>query len=242
MLRGRSRSAIRGWSPVPASNVPALSLCLSEKQRVDTDEGFTLAKTLIVDVGAASLECKGPSHERHHLAPLRHFSLCGESSDRAGPQGPCLGIGRASRHHAETESDGADGRLSQDAGFADWRGHLLRQPVDHARTRAPVPHSELLSRRPRHSRRACLVGREDNLLDQLRAHFNWLDQTLADGRSFLQGPAAGLADLAAYHPVWFLRQNFGSAAAPLDGFPRLLTWAERIAAIGHGRRSQMSAQ
>src|SRR5262249_21264458 len=54
---------------------------------------------------------------------------------------------------------------------------------------------------------------------------DWLDQTLADGRSFLQGPAAGLADLAAYHPVWFLRQNFGSAAAPLDGFPRLLTWA-----------------
>ena len=81
-----------------------------------------------------------------------------------------------------------------------------------------------------------------NQLDQLRAHFDWLDQTLADGRSFLQGPAAGLADLAAYHPVWFLRQNFGSAAAPLDGFPRLLTWAERIAAIGHGSRSQMSAQ
>src|SRR6516165_8565081 len=68
-----------------------------------------------------------------------------------------------SRHHAETESDGADGRLSQDAGSADWRGHLLRQPVDHARTRAPVPHSELLSRRAGRSRRACLVGREDNL-------------------------------------------------------------------------------
>src|SRR6516165_7496021 len=31
-----------------------------------------------------------PSHDRHHLAPLRHFSLCGESSDRAWPQGPCL--------------------------------------------------------------------------------------------------------------------------------------------------------
>ena len=80
------------------------------------------------------------------------------------------------------------------------------------------------------------------MLDQLRAHFDWLDQTLADGRSFLQGPAASLADLAAYHPVWYLRQNFGSAAPPLDGFPRLLTWAERIAAIGHGSRSQMSAQ
>jgi glutathione S-transferase len=81
-----------------------------------------------------------------------------------------------------------------------------------------------------------------NLLDQLRAHFDWLDQALADGRPFLQGPAAGLADLAAYHPVWFLRQKFGPAAAPLAGFPGLLAWAERIAAIGHGTRSQMSAQ
>src|SRR5947207_12072324 len=81
-----------------------------------------------------------------------------------------------------------------------------------------------------------------NHLDQLRAHFAWLDQTLADGRPFLQGPAASLADLAAYHPAWYLRQNFGPAAPPLDGFPWLLTWAERIAAIGHGSRSQTSAQ
>ena len=81
-----------------------------------------------------------------------------------------------------------------------------------------------------------------NQLDQLRAHFDWLDQTLADGRSFLQGRAVGLSDLAAYHPVWYLRQNFGSAAAPLDGFPRLLSWAERVAAIGHGRCSPMTSK
>src|SRR6185369_11248374 len=62
------------------------------------------------------------------------------------------------------------------------------------------------------------------------------------GRPFLQGSAAGLADLAAYHPVWFLQQNFGPAAAPLDGFPRLLSWAERVAAIGHGRRGPMTAE
>src|SRR5271170_5151340 len=68
-----------------------------------------------------------------------------------------------------------------------------------------------------------------------------LDQMLADGRSFLQGAAAGLADLAAYHPVWFLTRNFGPAPAPLDGFPRLLAWAERIAAID-GERSQMTPQ
>src|SRR5476649_1870679 len=42
-------------------------------------------------------------------------------------------------------------------------------------------------------------------------------------------------------PIWFLRHNFGSAA-PLDGFPRLLTLVERIAAIGHGSRSQRSEE
>ena len=81
-----------------------------------------------------------------------------------------------------------------------------------------------------------------NLLDQLRAHFDWLDQSLADSRSFLQGSAGSLADLAAYHPIWFLKQNFGLTAAPLDGFPRLLSWAERVAAIGHGRRSPMTSE
>src|SRR5262249_10439060 len=80
------------------------------------------------------------------------------------------------------------------------------------------------------------------LLDQLRAHCHWLDQMLADGRSFLQGAAAGLADLAAYHPIWSLKQNFGSAAAPLDAFPRLLTWAERVAAIGRGRLRQTTSR
>jgi glutathione S-transferase len=80
------------------------------------------------------------------------------------------------------------------------------------------------------------------LLDQLRAHLQWLDQMMADGRSFLQGGAAGLADLAAYHPIWFLQRNFGPAAAPLGGFPRLLSWAERVAAIGHGDPRPMTPQ
>src|SRR5205823_6507165 len=63
---------------------------------------------------------------------------------------------------------------------------------------------------------------------------------MADGRSSLQGAAAGLADLAAYHPI--LQRNFGPAAAPLGGFPRLLSWAERVAAIGHGDRRPMTSQ
>jgi glutathione S-transferase len=89
---------------------------------------------------------------------------------------------------------------------------------------------------------AAMMAAVPNLLDQLRAHFDWLDQSLADGRPFLQGFAASLADLAAYHPIWFFKRNFGPTAAPLDGFPRLLSWAERVAAIGHGRRSPMTSE
>ena len=89
---------------------------------------------------------------------------------------------------------------------------------------------------------AAMMAAVPYLLDQLRAHFHWLDQTMADGRLFLQGAAAGLADLAAYHPVWFLQRNFGPTAAPLGGFPRLLAWAERVAAIGHGQRRSVTSQ
>jgi glutathione S-transferase len=106
------------------------------------------------------------------------------------------------------------------AGFLEDRAKFSGRNFDPGAMRAAVPY----------------------LLDQLRAHFHWLDQMLADGRSFLQGSAAGLADLAAYHPVWSLQRNLGSAAAPLDGFPRLLTWAGRVAAIGRGRPRQTTSR
>jgi glutathione S-transferase len=105
-------------------------------------------------------------------------------------------------------------------GFLEDRAKFSGRNIDPAAMKAAVP----------------------NLLDQLRAHFDWLNQMLTDGRSFLQGSAASLADLAAYHPVWFLQRNFGPLAPPLDGFPRLLSWAERVAAIGHGRRSPMTSE
>lgn len=89
---------------------------------------------------------------------------------------------------------------------------------------------------------ATLLAAVPYLLDQLRSHMHWLDQMLADGRPFLQGDAVGAADLAAYHPVWFLQRSFGPAAAPLGGFPRLLRWAEHVAAIGHGERRRMTSQ
>lgn len=105
-------------------------------------------------------------------------------------------------------------------GFLEDRAKFSGRTIDPAAMQAAVP----------------------NALDQLRAHFDWLNQMLTDGHSFLQGSAASLADLAAFHPVWFLQQRIGPQAAPLDGFPRLLSWAERVAAIGHGQRRPMTSE
>ena len=80
------------------------------------------------------------------------------------------------------------------------------------------------------------------MIDQLRAHFTWLESMLADGRKFMQGASAGLADFAAYHCVWMIQRNLGKTAAPLDGFPGILAWSERVAAIGHGNPTEMDAR
>ena len=75
--------------------------------------------------------------------------------------------------------------------------------------------------------------------EQCRSHAALLAAQLADGRSFLLGNQFSLADAAAYHPVWFLR-NFPPAAVVFDEFPHVVAWSERIKAMGHGRRADMS--
>ncbi|HYM32196.1 MAG TPA: glutathione S-transferase family protein [Candidatus Cybelea sp.] len=80
------------------------------------------------------------------------------------------------------------------------------------------------------------------MTDQLRAHLGWIEATLAAGRKYLQGEAVGTGDLAAYHCVWFIQRNIGPKAKPLDEFPKLLDWAARIAALGHGKPSEMSSK
>lgn len=73
----------------------------------------------------------------------------------------------------------------------------------------------------------------------LRAHLGWAEQSLSDGRAFLLGDKPGLADLALYHPVWFVRDRAKSQA--LADLTHLNAWADRMAAIGHGSRSDMTS-
>ena len=73
---------------------------------------------------------------------------------------------------------------------------------------------------------------------QLRACAALLDRQLADGRPFLLGADFSLADAACYHPIWFLR-SIPNAGSVFDEFGRLLGWADRIRALGHGQRQDV---
>ncbi len=72
------------------------------------------------------------------------------------------------------------------------------------------------------------------------AQMTCLADMLKDGRRFLLGPNLSVADLSAYHPLWFARKNGGAEAEALLPFAPLAGWMERVAAVGHGRREAMT--
>lgn len=78
-------------------------------------------------------------------------------------------------------------------------------------------------------------------LQRVNAHIAWLAQALADGRQFILGEQPSAADLSAYHPIWFARQNGGDEVNKLIAFAGVIDpWYQRVAAIGHGTFSDMS--
>lgn len=78
-------------------------------------------------------------------------------------------------------------------------------------------------------------------LQQLAAHFDWLQGMLDRGGHFLLGDAPSAADLTAYHTIWFMRQNGGGKAEELLPIGKLAGWYDRVAAIGHGRPQDLSS-
>lgn len=74
---------------------------------------------------------------------------------------------------------------------------------------------------------------------QWRAFAAWVEEGLRE--DFLGGATPSLSDVAAWMNVWWL-----SGAAPhvadelLAGLPRTRAWRDRLRAIGHGRRTEMS--
>ncbi len=88
---------------------------------------------------------------------------------------------------------------------------------------------------------ARLKAAQPVFIDQFRAHMSVLEEMLSH-TAFLLGAAVSAADCAAYNSVWFVRNGQGADSAALAGFPRLARWAERMAAFGHGSRTDIDAK
>src|SRR5690242_9664704 len=76
-------------------------------------------------------------------------------------------------------------------------------------------------------------------LHLVRPQLAWLSDMLQDGRPFLLGGTPCIADFAAYHVVWFFRGRHIDCRGELEPYPRLLAWRNRMAAIGHGQRTDI---
>ena len=88
---------------------------------------------------------------------------------------------------------------------------------------------------------AAMAAAIPQMRDQFRAHVQWMEAQLGDGRSWMCGDKPGLCDINAYMNVWYLRANLpGEAERLLAEFTRTRAWETRMRAVGHGRRSEMS--
>ena len=74
-----------------------------------------------------------------------------------------------------------------------------------------------------------------------RAQIPQVEAMLADGREYLLGGQPTVADLAVYHPLWFLTARTQRLAFELAPFARIAAWMQRVRAFGHGRPQPMPA-
>ena len=104
-----------------------------------------------------------------------------------------------------------------------------------------------------HADRAAMRGKPDpgiarikadaeKQLPSMRIQFAWLDDMLADGRQFMLGEQPGLLDFTCYHAVWFLDGFEPNTWPELADYRHITACAKRVAAIGHGRRTEMEPQ
>lgn len=75
---------------------------------------------------------------------------------------------------------------------------------------------------------------------QLLGYLGWLEQQLADGRPFMLGSLACIADFSIAQSLWFMRLST-RADALLEPYAKLRAWYERVAAFGHGTATDMSS-
>jgi len=75
----------------------------------------------------------------------------------------------------------------------------------------------------------------------MTAYLAELEALLRDGRSWLLGGAASIADFSVYHCLWFIKRA-GSIAALIDHYPHVQGWFARMNQIGHGASDQLDSK
>jgi glutathione S-transferase len=88
---------------------------------------------------------------------------------------------------------------------------------------------------------AAMTSAIPQMRDQFRAHVQWIDTQLADGRSWISGDSAGLCDVNAYMNIWYVRAHLANADQMLAEFGNTRAWEARLSALGHGRSSEISS-
>jgi len=77
--------------------------------------------------------------------------------------------------------------------------------------------------------------------EQYRAHTQFLEDQLSDGRKFWGGEQPGLADIHAFMNPWFVNSALPHRAKDtIAEFPHVQAWYERVKALGHGKSSDMA--
>ncbi|SHH35696.1 glutathione S-transferase family protein [Marivita hallyeonensis] len=81
-------------------------------------------------------------------------------------------------------------------------------------------------------------------VQQMTAFADWLASMLRENGDYLTGKHLSAADLTCYHSLWLLRANCGAEAidAQLGLAPEVIAWMDRIAAIGHGNKTDMTPE
>lgn len=75
----------------------------------------------------------------------------------------------------------------------------------------------------------------------VRTQIPLIENMLADGREWIRGDQFSIADLALYHPLWFVTDRTDRLQHELAPYRAIQTWMQRVRSFGHGRPTPMSA-
>lgn len=74
----------------------------------------------------------------------------------------------------------------------------------------------------------------------LRAHLDLIERQLADGRLYLLGGEPDITDISFCFPLDFLGHCRNGNERITSEYPNISAWMERILALGHGRRQEIT--